>query len=83
MFKKMCKIAIDELGLTTMIDILNTNKVGSGITITKGNKGEFRIIEFRASMKAYDRVKEQISKTEHKFGTLCKDTFEREIWVEQ
>lgn len=83
MFKKICKIAVDELGLTALIDILNANKVGTGITITRDNKGGVRIVEFKAGMKAFDKVKEQIKQTNYKFGTLCKDMFEREIWVEQ
>lgn len=83
MFKKICKVAIEEIGLTTLIDILNANKVGNGITITKDSKSGVRIIEFRAALKAYDKVKTQIKETNYKFGALCKDMFEREVWVEQ
>lgn len=83
MYKKICKIAIDELGLTALVDILNSNKVGKGITITKDSKSGVRIIEFRAGLKAYDKVKTQIKETQYKFGVLCKDMFDREIWVEQ
>ena len=83
MFRKVCRIAIDEAGLITLVDLLNANRIGRGVTITKKPEEAIRVVEFKSDRKAYDRVVEELKRTVYKFGIACMDAFQREVWVEQ
>lgn len=83
MFRKVCRIAIDEAGLITLVDLLNANRIGNGVTITKRTDEALRVVEFKSDRRAYDKVIEELKRTVYKFGFACKDAFQREVWVEQ
>lgn len=83
MFRKVCRIAIDEAGLITLVDLLNANRIGNGVTITKRADEALRVVEFKSDRRAYDKVIEELKRTVYKFGIACKDAFQREVWVEQ
>lgn len=83
MFRKVCRVAIDEAGLITLVDLLNANRVGNGVSITKKANEAMRVVEFKSDRRAYDKVIDELNKNIYKFYVSCKDAFQREMWVEQ